>query len=150
MDPLSIATLAFTAIKILLPAIEALASACYDAGSVHQTLDELRVDTIVTSTLLQEIGEALNNPAFVRGVEDVQRGTHMLNGLERHLQICHTEIENLRDLLDELGWDHSTNRFKKSILQFRLDRRTEEIVRLKQRFQHHNSSIQASMTLLQL
>lgn len=150
MDPLSIAGIAFSAFALLRPVIDALASACIEGCSVHQTLDELRLDTIATSVLLNDISKTLNEPAFVRGIEDVQRGTRLLDGLERHLQSCHTEIENLGDLLGDLGLERSNSRFKQSILQFRLDQRMGDIIKVKQRFQHHNSSILAAMQLLQL
>jgi hypothetical protein len=149
-DPLSIAGIAVSAIQILTPLIEALKNAYDERGSAHQTLDELKADTIAICELLDHIRQLCSVPTFVAGVEELQKGTraNLLDNLEQHIRGCHTDAQRLCDVLRDIGIEKSQSRFQLAKLQYRLNDRADDIFRIKQRFQDHKSSIQLALQVV--
>jgi hypothetical protein len=90
------------------------------------------------------------SPASFKAVHDVQDDTNVMleDSLKRALKGCYKEAQLLLDILRRLGLQVRGNLAAKTYLQWRLDRRMDDIDRMKRNFQDHKSSIQLAFQLL--
>ncbi|KAI4924871.1 uncharacterized protein J4E92_006907 [Alternaria infectoria] len=149
-DPISIVGLALTVIQILRPAVQQLKDAYSNGGSIHQTLDELRADSEAVCDLIDNIHRVLSTPSFVAAVEEVQGASqvNLLECLQRALQSCEREAQRLSNFIYDLDISGATGRLRQGVLQFKLDRRSDDLQHIKRNFQDHKSSIQLAFTVV--
>ncbi|KAI4687480.1 uncharacterized protein J4E88_003069 [Alternaria novae-zelandiae] len=149
-DPISIVGLALTVIQILRPAVQQLKDAYANGGSIHQTLDELRADSEAVCDLIDNIHRVLSTPSFVAAVEEVQGASqvNLLECLQRALQSCEREAQRLSNFIYDLDISGATGRLRQGVLQFKLDRRSDDLQHIKRNFQDHKSSIQLAFTVV--
>jgi hypothetical protein len=128
-DPLSIAGIALTVVQVLRPVVTSLTEAYVNRGSVYQTLDELKADLVAVCVLVDNIYLLFSYPSFTESIREVQRESrvNLLESLERALRSCSRDVQSLSDILFDFGTANSSGRFKQSILQFRIDRRLDDI-----------------------
>ena len=150
MDPLSIAGLSLQVAQILGPVLLALKNAYRDGKTVHQTLLDLHSDLEAVYELTDNIHRLFSTSSFIEAVQDVQKESKitLVNSLYHSLESCTKGAQRLLDVLARLGLETGDGRIKQAHLQWRLDRRLDEIDRLKRNFQDHRSSIQLAFQLL--
>lgn len=149
-DPVSIAGLALQVVQILAPVVQALHKAYRDGKTIHQTLHELHSDLDALYELTENIRRLFNVSRFIDTVREVQRGFNMdlVGSLEHALESCSKGAQMLCDILVKLVLQPKDSVYKQAKLQWRLDRRLDDIDRLKRNFQDHKSSIQLAFQLL--
>jgi hypothetical protein len=149
-DPVSIVGLSLQVVQILAPLLKALRKAYKEGKTVHATLNDLHSDLDAVYELSSNINRLFSVPTFIDAVRSVQNDTNvtLITSLERSLEGCSKEAQRLLDVLVQLGLQPRDGRAKQALLQWRLDRRMENIERLKRNFQDHKSSIQLAFQLL--
>ncbi|KAI4637021.1 hypothetical protein J4E93_010687 [Alternaria ventricosa] len=142
-DPISIVGLALTVVQILRTAVKQLKDAYSKGGSIHQTLDELRADLEAVCDLIDNIHCVLSTPNFVAAVEEVQGASqaNLLECLQRTLQSCEREAQRLCNFIFDLDISGATGRLRQGVLQFKLDRRSDDLQHIKRNLQDHKSSM---------
>jgi hypothetical protein len=149
-DPVSIVGLSLAVIQIAAPIVIALRSAYRNGRTVHGTLRDLHTDLDAVYELTTNINRLFCVASFIEGVKEVQINANisLVTSLERSLQNCAKETQKLFDTLIELGLEPRDGRIRNAYLQWRLDRRIDNIDQLKRNFQDHKSSIQLAFQLL--
>jgi site-specific recombinase len=149
-DPVSIIGLSIQVVQILAPIVNALRNAYRDGKTVHETLRDLQSDLDAVYELTDNIHRLFSVPSFIVAVRGVQNESNvtLVESLERALEGCSREAQRLLDILMKLGLQIRDGRIKQAHLQWRLDRRMDDIDRLKRNFQDHKSSIQLAFQLL--
>lgn len=149
-DPVSIAGLSLQVAHILAPIVIAIGKAIRDRKSVHETLYDLQSDLEAVYELSDNIHRLFSVPSFTKAVHEAQDGTNVTleESLKRGLEGCSKDAQRLLDILERLGLRTRDTRTKQVYLQWRLDRRMDDIDRMKRNFQDHKSSIQLAFQLL--
>jgi hypothetical protein len=149
-DPVSIAGLSLQVVQILAPIVIAIGKAIRDGKSVHSSLHDLQSDLEAVYELSDNIHRLFSVSSFTKAVHDVQDDTNVTleDSLRRALEGCSKEAQRLHDILLRLGLQVRGNLAAKAYLQWRLDRRMDDIDRMKRNFQDHKSSIQLAFQLL--
>jgi hypothetical protein len=150
IEPISIVSLSLQVAQILGPVVIALGKAYTEGKNVHRTLYELHSDLSAVRELNENINRLFSVTSFIEAIQEVQRDSsiNLIASLERALQSCAREAQKLRDLLSKFGLQTSDVRLKQAYLQWRLDRRLDDIEQLKRNFQDHKSSIQLAFQVL--
>jgi hypothetical protein len=150
VDPVSIAGLSLQVAQILVPVVLAIRKAYRDGKSVHPTLLELHSDLDAVYELTNNIHRIFIAPKFVEAIQGVQQETDidLTNSLEHALQSCLKGAHRLLNILVDLGLQTDEHSIKRTYRQWRLDRRLDDIDRLKRNFQDYKSSIQLAFQLL--
>ncbi|KAJ4297490.1 hypothetical protein N0V90_005382 [Kalmusia sp. IMI 367209] len=150
VDPISIVSLSFQVTKILYKVFDSLKKAYRDGKIVHETLLDLQQDAYAVYELTSNIHQLCGVPAYidaVRGVES-EFGIDLEEGLERALERCYKGAQNLLDILIKFGLQTDASSVKKSYQAWRLDRRLNDIDKIKSKFLHYKSSIQLAFLSL--
>lgn len=89
-------------------------------------------------------------PSFSSAIQTLQvdADINLVHNLKSALEGCSREAQSLLDILSTLGLQLRGEWVKKGYLQWRLDRRIDDIERFRRNFQDHKSSMQLAFQLL--
>jgi alkyl hydroperoxide reductase subunit AhpF len=150
VDPISIVSLSIQVIQILTPVIKALDKACRDGQSIHATLLELQSDLVAVYDLTHNISQLFSVPSFNTAIQTLQKDSNvdLVHGLKNALDGCAREAQRLLEILIRLGLQPRDDWVKQAYLQWRLDRRMDDIDRFRRNFQDYKSSMQLAFQIL--
>jgi hypothetical protein len=110
--------------------------------TVHQTIHALQLDLEEVYELSDNIYRLFNVSTFTKVVHDIQNDTNVT------LDGCAKEAQRSLDIFSKLGLQVRGSFATRAYLSWRLDRRLDDIDRMKRSFQGHKSSIQLAFQLL--
>ena len=150
IEPISLISLSLQVGQILTPIVKALGKAHRNRNDVHQSLYDLHSDLGAVISLTENIHQLFSVSSFVKAVLEVQKDSNvnLVSDLERALQSCSREAGRLGDPLDTFSLQIRDGRYERTKTKWRLDRRLDDIDRLKRNFQDHKSSIQLAFQIL--
>ncbi|KAL6709616.1 hypothetical protein ACN47E_001044 [Coniothyrium glycines] len=150
VDPVGIAGLSLQVARILFSIGVALHDAHRDGKLIHQSLAELQDTLNAVSGLTESINRLFSSANFREAFREAQReiNVDLVHSLERTLESCAKESQKLLDILTELGLQLPVGSIKRTYLQWRLDRRLDNIDRIKNNFQAYRGSFQIAFQAL--
>ena len=150
MDPVSITASALTILQILKKVSGSPVGFIRDAGCVNQTLEELRSDLNTLSDLVYNIQCLFETASFLAAIREshTDQKVNLVDPLGRALQNCARGVQHLADILEELDSSDVGGRIRQGVLQFRLNKRMDDIIRIRETFLDHKASIQLAFQMI--
>jgi hypothetical protein len=150
VDPISITSLSLQVAEILFSITSAIVRTYRDGKTVHRSLSELQEELDAIYELSDNINRLFRVETLVEAIKKVQQesGIDLLRNIERPLDHCLEGAHRLLDILTKLGLPMEVNGVKRTYVQWRLDRRLDDIDRIKSNFLGYRSSIQLAFQTL--
>lgn len=152
MDPMSITGFALTTAAAVYTVSQTLAAFISKVGQVDESLTELHVELNFLHGEVNSIRTCLQHPGFIAASRSFSEHSQkpLLVQLQGLLEGCTATVGHLGVIVHDFSQAESGNFAKKLKTQWRLGARTDEINVLRQRIQNYRSSMQLSLTTLQV